>query len=112
MTIERRRHPRIQVTWPVIVKTSRGSIEGETKDISVGGAFIKYSEKLELGEDFQIVLKPTKQRSISVTGEKVWSGSLNINGKTVFSGMGVRFTEISSEDRQFISALHEKKSKE
>jgi hypothetical protein len=34
-----------------------------------------------------------------------WAGNFNIDGKSVFSSIGVRFTEISFEDRELISAL-------
>ncbi len=81
------------------------SIEGETRNISVGGAFIQYSEEADLNGESQIVFENSEQRSISVTGRKAWSGNFNIDGKSVFSAVGVRFTEISREDREFISSL-------
>jgi uncharacterized heparinase superfamily protein len=88
-----------------VVETAQGAIEGAAKDISVDGAFIQYSEEAELNSVLRIVLKPPDQRSISLTGRKVWSGNFNIDGKAVFSGVGVRFTDISSEDREFLSTL-------
>ena len=106
---ERRLHPRILVNWPAVVHPLRDlSMEGETKDISVDGVFIQCPEVPKLSGTLQIVLKPSVQQSIRVTGEKVWSGNINIDGKTTYSGMGIRFTEISPDSRQFISALVEK----
>ena len=110
MKVERRLHPRILVKWPAVVIALSGAANGETKDISVDGVFIFCSEEVELSEAFQIVLKPEEQRHISVTAEKAWSGSFKVGNKTVF-GMGVRFIEISAEDRGFISTLVEKESK-
>ena len=112
MATERRRHPRIHVNWPVVVQTPQGLIEGQTRDISIGGVFIEYEEKPDLSENFQVVLKPSRERSISVTGKKAWCGNININGKITYSGMGVRFTEISPEDRQFIFTMVEKRLQE
>ena len=112
MSSERRRHRRILVNWPVVVQTPRGVIEGETRDISEGGIFVEYPEHPDLGEEFQAIIKPSRDRTIMVTGKKAWCGNININGKTSYSGMGVRFMEISPEDRQFISALVEKKLEE
>ncbi|UCG10947.1 MAG: PilZ domain-containing protein [Deltaproteobacteria bacterium] len=100
-----RRHPRIPVNWPVVVQTPQGSMEAKTRNISPDGAFIEYSDRPELEKSFQIVFKPSDRQPILVTGEKVWSGSFNIDGKTVFSGMGVRFAAISSEDRELIASL-------
>lgn len=106
---ERRLHPRILVNWPVVVHRLRNlSMEGETKDISVDGAFIECPEVPEISGAFELVLKPSERQSIRVTGEKVWSGNINMDGKTTYSGMGVRFTEISADSRQFISTLVER----
>jgi hypothetical protein len=93
------------------VETPQGSLEGETKDISVDGVFIFFSKEPEIGENFPIVLKPSEQRTISVVGEKIWSGSFTIDNRTVF-GMGVQFIHISPEDRNYIAVLIEKSSNE
>lgn len=111
MGIERRLHPRILVKWPAVVETPQGSLEGETKDVSVDGVFIFCSKEPEIGENFPIVLKPSEQRTISVVGEKIWSGSFTIDNRTVF-GMGVQFIHISPEDRNYIADLIEKSSNE
>jgi hypothetical protein len=103
--IEKRLHPRIPVNWPVVILTPKGAISGETRNISVGGAFIQYSEEADLNGELQIVFENSEQRSISVTAREAWSGNFNIDGKSVFSAVGVRFTEISFEDREFISSL-------
>ena len=108
-SIERRLYPRILVKWPAVVETLNGFIQGVTKDISVDGVFIQCSEKPELREVFQILLKPTIEKSISVTARHVWSGTFKTETKDVF-GMGVQFTSISTQDRQYISALVEQES--
>jgi len=93
------------------VETPQGSLEGETKDVSVDGVFIFCSKEPEIGENFPIFLKPSEQRTISVVGEKIWSGSFTIDNRTVF-GMGVQFIHISPEDRNYIADLIEKSSNE
>ena len=107
MGIERRLHPRILVKWPAVVETPQGSVEGETKDISVDGVFIFCANEPEIVERFSLLLKPYEQRTISIVGAKIWSGSFTIDNKTVF-GMGVQFIQISTEDRAYIAALVEK----
>jgi|Cruoilmetagenom7_1024161.scaffolds.fasta_scaffold385199_1 hypothetical protein len=103
--VKKRLHPRILVSWPVVILTPEGAIDGETRNISVGGACIQYSEEADLNGELHIVFEHSEQRSISVTGRKAWAGNFNIDGKSVFSSVGVRFTEISFEDREFISSL-------
>jgi hypothetical protein len=89
----------------VVILTPKGAISGETRNISVGGAFIQYSEEADLNGELQIVFENSEQRSISVTGREAWSGNFNIDGKSVFSAVGVRFTEISREDREWNDPL-------
>ena len=88
----------------------QGSIEGETKDISVDGVFIFLSEKPKVGVNFPILLKPSDGRSISLVGKKVWSSTFSIDNRPVF-GMGVRFIHLSPEDQQYIASLVEKESR-
>ena len=99
MSIEKRLHPRILVEWPATVRTLQGTIEGITKDISVDGVFIFCPEEPEVENSFAIALDPSEERFFSVFGERVWSGNFNIDDKTAF-GMGIRFTFMTTEDRQ------------
>ncbi|MGB6279918.1 MAG: PilZ domain-containing protein [Syntrophobacteria bacterium] len=111
MSIEKRLHPRILVEWPAAVKTLQGTIEGITKDISVDGVFIFCPEEPELENSFAIVLETSEDRLIAMFGEKVWPGNFNIDDRTAF-GMGIRFTFMTPEDRQYIAALVEKERNE
>ena len=107
---ERRHHPRILVNWPVVVRPPQDfSMEAETRDISIDGVFIQCPEVPQFSGSFQLILKPSVRQSIPVTAEKVWSGNINIDGKKTYSGMGVRFTEISAAGRKLISALIDQK---
>jgi hypothetical protein len=106
MDIETRLHPRIFVNWPNDIGTRKGSIAGKTKDISVDGALIFSPLKPDLDRRFAISLKPPGARSIRVIAETRWTGSLDIDDRTVF-GMGIRFIAISPEDQQYIATLLE-----
>ena len=111
MGIERRQYPRVLVNWPAVVQTPHGSVEGETKDISVDGVFIFCAQEPEIEENFPILLDPSEQRTISIVGEKIWSGTFNIDNRKVF-GMGIQFIHISPEDREYIAVLVEKEQHE
>jgi len=80
---EKRRHPRSEVTWPVIIETVETIISGRIKDISSGGAFINCETKLPPGEVFDMVIHIQSQPT-SLTGkaEVVWMGR---------HGIGVKF---------------------
>ena len=106
MSIETRVHPRILVNWPTFIKTLQGSIAGETRDISVDGAFIFSPLEPALRQRYSIFLKPPGAESIRVIAETRWSSKLDTGDRTVF-GMGVRFIVISPEDQQYIATVVE-----
>ena len=111
MEIEKRKHPRVIVNWPVVVNIPRGWLEGEVKDISVGGVCILCPEEPAHEDDFRMLLKPSEQKALSVIGEKVWSDTMDIGYGTVF-GIGIRFTYISEADRQYIANIVEEEQNE
>ena len=76
-------------------------VDGEIQDISLGGAFIRFSDMPRLKEVFQMVIS-AKGRLISITAEKVWSDVHKLNGKTKLAGLGVRFRKVFNGDRRFL----------
>ena len=105
--IERRRHPRVPLSLPVVLMTPQGAIKGKTANISVGGlALILFIEKPEIGDNFEITIKTPEDHEIPVTCKKVWSGRIIAN-ETVYYGIGVQFTKISPSDSEIISEMVE-----
>jgi hypothetical protein len=87
-------------------------VDGEIEDISLGGAFIRCSTMPNGKDSFHMVIS-AKGRLISLTGEMVWKDVQKFNNQTRFRGMGVRFNQLLSGDRQFlrdvIAKQHKKK---
>jgi hypothetical protein len=88
----------------VLVNILQGSLEGQVKDISVGGVCILCPEGAVADENVSIVVNASEQRSIAVIGEKVWSDTYQTRCGTVF-GMGIKFIYISPGDYQYIADL-------
>ena len=101
---ENRKHRRVKIKWPVVMTTSNGLADGRTHNISLGGAFIRCTEKPTLEENFRLVMT-TKDRLILVNAEVVWSNGHKSEGKSTRHEMGVRFTKLSSNDRSFLSGV-------
>ena len=99
---ERRTHHRFEVGWPVTMETGQNSTPGEIKDISIGGAFIQCQQPLPLNETFRLTICPPNRLPIVATAQVCWSNSNVPKDKVVRRGMGVRFLEISEEDRMFV----------
>jgi Tfp pilus assembly protein PilZ len=103
---ERRQHPRAVVSWPVIIKSSRGLMAGETKDISFTGAFISCREPLKPNDVLEVSISVSLlSPRVQAIAEVVWSNPSRSDEEFKPRGMGVRFTKIDTTDHEMISAL-------
>ena len=87
---ERRLQPRVEVRWPVSMSTSEGTATGETKDISMQGAFIYCNKPLPVAERFILNLR-APAASMQIMAQIVWTNNLTSDEATERPGMGVRF---------------------
>ncbi|HET7876709.1 MAG TPA: response regulator [Methylomirabilota bacterium] len=53
-----RRHPRENVTWPVVVDNGRRYISAETINLSPYGAKLRLGERLDLGAEIKLNIRP------------------------------------------------------
>lgn len=98
---ERRYYPRTKIRLPVVRMAGDDLVDGEIEDLSLGGAFIRCSVMPNGKNNFHMVIS-AKGRLIPITGEMVWTGVHTFNNKTRLHGMGVRFRQILTGDRQFL----------
>ena len=102
--IEKRRHPRIPLWWPVVLRSPHGPILGTIRNISISGALIFCLEPIKNENEFLIILKPPKGGEMPITCQKVWSG-IKLAGNSKYNAIGLLFTKISSSDREIIASL-------
>ncbi len=102
---ERREEPRIEVRWPVSVFAEHGTIEGETRNISVSGLAIFCDEPLRINESYRISISPPDHSAVGVSGKVIWSDLYGIEDDDTTVGMGVCFVEISEEDRNYLEEV-------
>ena len=101
--IEKRRHPRIPVRWPVTIITEKGTIEGESRNITIAGVFIHCQEEIHENEVHQMIIKIPKQESILLKGRVVWSNFDSMEETNNYRGMGFSFIKISDDDRMVLA---------
>ena len=94
---ERRTYPRAEIRWPVTIESGQGTIEAKLRNLGIGGAYIHCDETAEAGETTTLIIRPPQASAFKIIAEVIWAG------KVLALGMGVRFLEISDEDRQFVS---------
>jgi hypothetical protein len=95
---DRRRKRRNEVRWRVTIETVQGTIEGETRNVSLEGLLVCCEEPLRLQESYRIAILPPGHSAIGVTGKVVWSDVYGMDKDSVF-GMGVCLVEVSEKDR-------------
>ncbi len=102
---EKRKHPRVAVSWPAQMETSDGQIDVQLRDISLGGAFVVCQHPLPLTQQFSLTIRAPGNTPFTLNSEVVWS---NINvpaDKVINRGMGVRFIQNTGEDRQRLNKV-------
>ena len=97
---EKRRHPRVAVSWQAFIEISGQTDNVQLKDISLGGAFVVCAEPLALNDRFKISIRIPNRELLALNAEVVWSNSNVPADRVVNRGMGIRFIENTEKDRQ------------
>ena len=106
MNAEKRNYVRAEVGYPVMVKSSRGLMVGQVKDISPGGAFICCQWPSEPGTVLKMTIRFSPMSPpLKAKGKVIRSHIYCLDDETRCHGMSVGFTKISDDDRRFISSL-------
>ena len=103
MTFEDQRlHPRANLRWSVALEFDGEVAQGITKDISEGGAYVCCATPLAPKEEFSMVIHAPAKK-LHVRAEVVWTNTYGFDEEITPRGMGVRFTNITGEDRRIIA---------
>jgi uncharacterized protein (TIGR02266 family) len=111
LTIEQRRNERVE---EILKVEFENDLLAETANISEGGVFIRAQDPLELGEEFLLKLYiPDEQDPINTLCKVVWVNKYGKETEELPRGMGVKFLELTAEDKrrieEFISVQKNKK---
>ena len=99
---ERRRHFRFTARRPITIYTDRGAIEGESRNITHLGIFLRCKERLRKNEVYRMVINLPLKQSIEVKGRLLWSNLEGVGPASSLSGMGFSFMKFSEEDCNII----------
>jgi c-di-GMP-binding flagellar brake protein YcgR len=99
---DHRVHPRANLKWSVSLEIEGQVTEGVTKDISEGGAYVCCATPLGPKAEFSMVINaPDKQ--LNVRAQVIWTSTYGLNDEITPRGMGVRFMDITGEDKGVIA---------
>jgi len=87
---EKRIYPRAEIRWPVSAITAKGMIQGETRNISLNGAFVCF-EKTLCPNDLMLLTVNGPSGHMQVIAQVVWSNCCACDEQKSPSAMGVKF---------------------
>jgi hypothetical protein len=100
LKIKREHHyPKVDVKYPVVVLTADGQMQGETKNISTQQAFVRCKDPLRLYDVASMSIQFSQDESILAEAEVIWSNRYGPDDEITPRGMVVRFTRLSSRER-------------
>jgi len=102
---EKRKHPRVDINWPVSIETAYGTIAAEVKNISLGGAFICCKKPLQLRKVFRMTMIGPENEPVIATAQVAWSNANVPEEKVINRGMGVRFIKMSDRHIQLVRQI-------
>ena len=101
---QRRKYPRVEVRWPVRMMTPEGDMDGTIENISAGGAYIRCGTLLSKNDLFVLAILIQDREKSWIGAEVVWIDiPLYPDTEAIPVGMGIRFTDVSAEDLQFLT---------
>ena len=101
---ERRRYPRAQIEWPVVINTDHDVVKGITLNVSAGGATVRFQDPPLVHEVIELTIKiPAVDRVLVVEAQVVWSTAGIADNELTLPIVGMNFTNISVQGRWLIS---------
>jgi hypothetical protein len=92
MEEERRKRGRYDVNYPTSILTSRGTVKGETRNLSQHGAFIHCHHPFAINEKVLLIIEFPLDPPFEVPAHVVWSRTTDSAADGLPQGIGVRFT--------------------
>ena len=108
MGIEKRLYSRVKFRWPALIFTTQRVIEGITRNVSANGAFIYYYQPHEHGlplpsrKRLAVVIRTPDRLPLLARAEVMWSDFLSSDEENTLLGVGLRFSDVFFEDRQYL----------
>ena len=99
---EKRRHPRVVISWPAMLEPPYEHIQVQFKDISLGGAFVVCRKPLPLKEKIRFCIKVPEREELLLNAEVIWSNTNVPQDKVINRGMGVKFVQNTNKARQHL----------
>jgi hypothetical protein len=94
--------------WPTKLFTRQWSLDGITRNVSIDGAFLYYSQPdpqalpLRTDDPVDVVFNVPGDRQVRARARVAWSDVLAIEETSTLVGIGLQFSDVSDKDRKFL----------
>jgi type IV pilus assembly protein PilZ len=99
-SVDRRISARYEVTWSVDCVAEDTFLFASLANISEMGIFVRTTEPLTVGTRLTLSFAPPGHEPFKLQGQVAWVNKLRTNGDNPNPGMGVRFTQLTPDDRE------------
>jgi type IV pilus assembly protein PilZ len=96
----RRSHDRFDVEWAVDCIADDTFLYASITNISAMGIFVRTTDPKAVGSKLVLSFEPPGYEPFKLQGEVAWINPLRPNGDNPNPGMGVRFVNLKSDDRE------------
>lgn len=104
-----REFPRLTLKLKAEYRTAESFMESYMKQVGQGGLFIEHKDPPQMGSELEVNFNlPGDSKMIHAKGKVVWR--MTTHSELFAKGVGLKFTEISDEDRKRIGAFVESHS--
>lgn len=104
---DRRTYDRIPVSWDVDCTTQETFLYASIANISAMGIFIRTEKPLTVGTEMDLSFEPPGHEPFRLRGQVAWINPVRADGDNPNPGMGIRFLELTPEDRErLVDVVH------
>ena len=104
---ERRASDRFDVTWSVDCTTEDTFLYAAISNISQMGIFVRTTEPLAIGTRLSLRFAAPEAGTFDLQGVVSWVNPVRENGDNPNPGMGIRFLDLSPDDRErIVEVIH------
>jgi len=86
------------------VESEHGTIQGEIRNISLIGIYMRCDEPLRVNEEFRMAILPPDREAIGLIGKVVWADLYGIDEEENAFGMGICLVQIAKEHQAFLQS--------
>ena len=99
---EKRLYPRVDVNWPVVITTPKGTQNAVIRNIGIGGAFIMCENPLPLDEAASLTFETPLEKPLTLNGKSIWTNISVRDDKIVNKGMRIQFAHNPGKDLKLL----------